>query len=175
MNKRDLSISMERANISVLFLALPVIILQFILFEYYHPNADQSVTWGFFVFLLVVIVGIIVHELIHGVTWALFGGKPWSSIKFGFQTRTLTPYCHLKEPVNVNAYRIGAFMPGLIVGVLPYIFSLITGDANWFWFSLIHTSASGGDWLVLWLIRNVKPSSLVEDHPTQAGCYVLEG
>jgi hypothetical protein len=42
-----------------------------------------------------------------------------------------------------------------------------------FWFSLIHTAAAGGDWLILWLIRGVKAGSLVEDHPSNAGCYVL--
>lgn len=174
MNKRDLSVSMERANVAVLFIALPVVILQFALFGYFNPESDQTMTWGFLLFFVIVIAGVLVHELIHGVTWAIFGRKPWSSIKFGFQTRTLTPYCHINEPIEVNAYRIGAFMPGLVVGILPYVYSLTTGDPNWFWFSLIHTSAAGGDWLVLWLIRNVKKGSLVEDHPSQAGCYVIE-
>lgn len=173
MNKRDLSVSMERANLIVLFIAPPVVILQFLLFEFLHPSG-ALMTWHIAAFVLIVLAGVVVHELIHGVTWALFGRKPWSSIKFGVQTRTLTPYCHVKEPIEVSAYRIGAFMPGLLVGVLPFIYSLVTGDPNWFWFSLIHTSASGGDWLVLWLLRNVKKGSLVEDHPSQAGCYVIE-
>jgi hypothetical protein len=50
MNKRDLSISMERANLGVLFISLPVVILQFFLFAYLHPNADQSITWNYFFF-----------------------------------------------------------------------------------------------------------------------------
>lgn len=173
MNKRDLSVSMERANLIVLFIAPPVVILQFLLFELLHPSG-ALMTWHIAVFVLIVLAGVVVHELIHGVTWAVFGHKPWSSIKFGIQTRTLTPYCHVKEPIEVSAYRIGAFMPGLLVGILPFIYSLVSGDPNWFWFSLIHTSASGGDWLVLWLLRKVKKGSLVEDHPSQAGCYVIE-
>lgn len=175
MNKRDLSISMERANVIVLFIGLPVVALQFVLFDRFHPGMDNSTTWNILLFLAVVLGGVVVHEWAHGITWAIAGRKPWSSIKFGFQTKTLTPYCHLTEPVEVNAYRIGAVMPGLLVGVLPFAYSLISGDTNWFWFSLVHTSAAGGDWLVLWLIRNVQKNSLVEDHPTQAGCYVLEG
>jgi hypothetical protein len=174
MNKRDLSVSMTRANLVVFFIALPVVVLQFALFGIFHPGADLSLTWNFVVFLVVIIVGVIVHELIHGVAWMLAGRKPWSSIKFGFQIATLTPYAHLKEPVEVNAYRIGAFMPGLIVGILPFLLSLATGNTNLFWFSLVHTTAAGGDWLILWLIRNVKAGALVEDHPSNAGCYVLE-
>lgn len=175
MNKRDLSVSMERANVIVLFIGIPVAILQFVLFSIFHPGVDNSFTWNFFLFLLIVMAGIIVHEGIHGITWALAGRKPWTSIKFGFQVKTLTPYCHVTEPLEINAYRIGALMPGLLVGILPFIYSLISGDTNWFWFSLVHTTAAGGDWLVFWLLRKVKAGALVEDHPTQAGCYILEG
>jgi hypothetical protein len=52
--------------------------------------------------------------------------------------------------------------------------SLVLGNGNLFWFGLVHTAAAGGDWLILWLIRKLKAGRLVEDHPTNAGCYVLE-
>ena len=41
-------------------------------------------------------------------------------------------------------------------------------------FGLLFTLASGGDLLILWLIRKVKPGEFVQDHPTRAGCYVIE-
>jgi hypothetical protein len=122
----------------------------------------------------VVLLGVVAHELIHGITWAILGKKPFSALKFGFQWKTFTPYAHLKESVEVKAYRIGAFMPGFILGILTYILSMLPGDGNLFWFSLVHTSAAGGDWLILWLIRSVKAGMQVEDHPTNAGCYVIE-
>ena len=173
-NKRDLSVSMERANIFVLIVSVPVVVLQFILFDVIHGADKTESTWGLGWLFLAVVLGIVVHELIHGLAWAVAGRKSFSAIKFGFQWKTLTPYAHLKEPVEVNAYRIGAFMPGFILGILAYFLSLALGDGNLLWFSLIHTAAAGGDWLILWLIRRVKAGSLVEDHPTNAGCYVLE-
>jgi len=36
------------------------------------------------------------------------------------------------------------------------------------------TAGAGGDFLILWLTRHVKAGMQVEDHPTNAGCYVLE-
>jgi hypothetical protein len=158
-----------------LFVSIPVVILQFILFNAIHGAEKTESTWGLGWLFLAVILGIVVHELIHGLAWAVAGQKPFSAIKFGFQWKTLTPYAHLKEPVEVNAYRIGAFMPGFILGILAYFLGLALGDGNLLWFSLIHTAAAGGDWLILWLIRKEKAGSLVEDHPTRAGCYVLEG
>jgi hypothetical protein len=173
-NKRDLSISMERANGIVLFTSIPVAIVQYVIFNWMHGSERMTPTWNVTVLLLVVLLGIVLHELIHGITWAVFGRKPFSAISFGFQWKTLTPYAHLKEPVEVNAYRLGAFMPGFVLGILVYLLGLALGNGDLFWFGLIHTAAAGGDWLVLWMIRNVKRGQLVEDHPTQAGCYVIE-
>lgn len=173
-NKRDLSISMARANIVVLFLSIPVVIMQFAIFIMVNGTEKLEPTWNSVILFVVVLLGVVLHELIHGITWAIFGHKPFSAIKFGFQWKTFTPYAHLKEPVDVSAYRIGAFMPGFLLGILTYILSLLLGDGNLFWFSLVHTAASGGDWLILWLIRNVKAGMQVEDHPTNAGCYVIE-
>lgn len=172
-HKRDLSISMDRANIVVLLLSLPVALLQFGLFLFLHGTEGLKPAWSTALLILAVLLGIGIHELIHGLAWALIGRKPFSAIQFGFQWQTLTPYAHLKEPVEVNAYRAGAFMPGFLLGVLAYTLSLLLGNGDLFWFSLFHTTASGGDWLILWLIRNVKPGMQVEDHPTNAGCYVL--
>lgn len=160
--KRDLSISMARANVIVAFISIPVVILQFAVFLLLHGPAGLQSTLRSVLLVIAVLLGIMIHELIHGFSWMIFGGK------------TLTPYAHLTEPVEVNAYRLGAFMPGFILGILTYGLSLVLGNGDLFWFSLVHTSAAGGDWLILWLIRHVKSGMQVEDHPTHAGCYVLE-
>ena len=173
-NKRDLSISMASANIVVMFIIIPVVILQFSIFILLHGMKNLEPTWNSVVLIVVILLGVVVHELIHGISWVILGHKPLSAIKFGFQWKTLTPYAHLKEPVDVHAYRLSGFMPGFILGILTYILSLLFGNGNLFWFSLIHTSAAGGDWLILWLIRKVQAGRQVEDHPTKAGCYVLE-
>jgi len=173
-HKRDLSISMAQANIIVLFVSLPVVILQFAVFLPLHGTEGLQLTWNTPLLILAVLLGIVIHELLHGISWIIFGHKPFSSIQFGFQWKTLTPYAHLKEPVEVNAYRIGVFLPGFILGLFAYLLSLVFGNGDLFWFSLVHTSAAGGDWLILWLIRDVKAGMQVEDHPANAGCYVLE-
>jgi hypothetical protein len=172
--KRDLSVSLERANTIVLFISIPVAVLQFAIYLLVRDVEGLKPTWSTAILISAVLLGIVLHELIHGISWVLFGRKPFSAIRFGFQWKTLTPYAHLTDSVEVNAYRLGAFLPGFILGILTYILSLLFGNSDLFWFSLVHTSAAGGDWLVLWLIRNVKTGMQVEDHPNNAGCYVLE-
>ena len=176
-NKRDLSASMLRANVVAVFIMIPVAIAQFALFYMLHAVEKMEINLDLLNILLfwsVVIASIILHELIHGFTWMWAGQKPFSSIKFGIQWKTLTPYAHLKEPIEVTAYRIGGFMPGFVLGVIPFLLSLVSGNANLLWFSIIQTAAASGDWLILWLLRHVKSGTLVEDHPSRAGCYVYE-
>ena len=176
-NKRDLSVSMLYANVAALFIMIPVAILQFSLFYILHSmdNVEAKLNLlNLLLFCSIVIISIVVHELIHGLAWMAFGKKPFSSIKFGVQWKTLTPYAYLKEPIEVIVYRIGGFMPGFVLGIVPFILSLVLGNANLLWFSIIQTAAASGDWLILWLLRNVKSGTLVEDHPSRAGCYVYE-
>jgi hypothetical protein len=176
-NKRDLSVSMLRANLVAFFIMVPVAILQFNIFHMLYGTKKMEFTvylLNLLIFLALLIVSIVVHELIHGLTWMWLGKMSFSQVKFNVQWKTLTPYAHLKEPVEVNVYRLSGFMPGFLLGIIPFILSLIFGNGTLLWFSIIQTAAASGDFLILWLLRNVKSGTLVEDHPSRAGCYVYE-
>lgn len=184
--KKDFSMSMAKANLYTLLIMLPIIIVL---------GGGYAALWGFektaeeFTSLLdapggllasygmligILIVGTVIHELIHGITWVLAGKKPREAIKFGFQWRTFTPYTHLQEPLKAGAYRIGTWMPGFITGFLPAFYGILYGS---FWLVLLgglFICAAGGDLLILWSLRGVDKDALVGDHPTRAGCYVLQ-
>jgi hypothetical protein len=86
---------------------------------------------------------------------------------------TITPYTHCKEPMEIGAYKLGVSMPGLLLGVLPAIFGILTSNGLILTFGLIFVLAVGGDILILWLLRKVRAGVLVKDHPTRIGCYVI--
>jgi len=173
-NKKDISISMTEAASKSLLIAVPLAIVQVVPFFLIHgypaiPVNANMVAYGF-----LLLFGIFIHELIHMFAWAFFAKKPLNVFKLGFQWKSFTPYAHCKEPMDIRPYRIGSFAPGLLLGILPWIVSLFTGDILLFLFGLLYTTAAGGDFLILWISRRVKPNTLVEDHPTHAGCYVIE-
>jgi hypothetical protein len=172
--KRDISIPMSEAASKSLLIAIPIAIIQVVTFFLIHgyPAIPANSTITIYGFSL--LFGILIHELIHMFSWALFARKPLSAFKLGFQWKSLTPYAHCKEPMNIFPYRIGSFAPGLLLGILPWIVSLFTGDVLLFFFGFLYTTAAGGDFLILWIIRNIKTNTLVEDHPTNAGCYIIE-
>ncbi len=61
----------------------------------------------------------------------------------------------------------------LVLGILPSLIGIGIGNGWIMFFGFLFTVAAGGDLLVLWLIRDVRLSQLVEDHPTQLGCYLI--
>ena len=112
---------MQRANSIALYIGIPAVVFQFTIYSGLHSGEDLETTGSFLVFLAFVLTGVVVHEFIHGLTWMAFGGKPLSTIKFGFQWKTFTPYAHLSEPIEVNAYNtsLNPWAPGLNTDALP--------------------------------------------------------
>ncbi len=176
---RDLSISMKQANLIGIGLFIPAAALLALPYVALWGGAAfveamVDVVDNLLPALGVIVVGIVAHELIHGLSWRVFGKKPRSAIKYGFQLKTLTPYAHCTEAMDARAYRLGAAMPGLILGVLPWLAGLALASGPLMAFGLLFTLAALGDAMILWLLRHVEPTAQVIDHPSRAGCYVID-
>lgn len=182
--KEKLTIDIVKANVFSILLLIPILILFGL--PYYllwHGSLDTSnimdsllhrnTRFGGFYILAILLLGIIAHELIHGITWAFFARKGFRSIKMGVLWKFLTPYCHCKEPMRVRQYMIGAIMPAVILGFIPAVGAIITGHFGLLVFGMIFTLAAGGDFLIINLIRKEKMDDLVLDHPSEAGCYIF--
>ena len=125
--------------------------------------------------LLVFAGGVLAHEALHAAAWRLAGRVPAEAVRLGFQWKALTPYAHCAVPMAAGPYRVGAAVPGVVLGLGPALLGLAVGSGAVFLFGLLFTLAAGGDALVLWLLRDVPADRLVADHPTRAGCLVLGG
>ncbi|MGD1699133.1 DUF3267 domain-containing protein [Dapis sp. BLCC M229] len=156
---------------------LPVILMMEIYLKIWGINSLISGLQSFcsnpIDFLIVIATGIILHELIHGLSWQLLAGKKASAIKYGFDWKTLTPYAHCRESMTVESYRLGTAMPGILLGLVPVISSIFTSNGWLFCFGIFFTFAAGGDLLILWLVRSLKAGTLVKDHPSKFGCYII--
>ena len=174
-----MAMDMTRATLFSSFLALPVIAPLAGVWLLLHDGAalvaallriDDNV--GFLVGLFAVMI--VVHEAIHGITWSVAGGIPLRRMHYGVNWKALTPYCHSPEPMRINAYRLGAAMPGLVQGLLPALAAIVLGNPDLMLFGILFTFAAGGDMLVLWLTRRLDSAAWVQDHPTDVGCVVVE-
>ena len=125
-------------------------------------------------FFAILIIGVVFHELLHGITWALYTKNGFKSIKFGVLWKMLTPYCHCKEPLTVQHFIYGTIMPAFILGLIPAITSIIIGNLGLLIFGIFFTMAASGDFLMINLLKSVNKDDLVQDHPTELGCYIYK-
>lgn len=173
---RDVSVPLEKivTNPVVVFASIALTVL---------PLLPHLVIWGTgggasTVDFLRVLVGtlflIVAHELVHAAGWIIFGRVPPNKIKFGIIWKTGSPYAHAEVPMRAWGYRVGAALPLFVTGLLPVALGTASNQA---WLTVagsILVSGAVGDLVVLWVIRAVPADALVIDHPSNAGCYVLE-
>lgn len=174
-SEQDLSVSLAAANLRSIVFALPPVVVIFALYLLFWGRPHLSLgVGGILIAVGLFLLGIVLHEAIHGVVWAVWGTGSFSTIKFGMNIRALAPYAHATVPMKASAYRLGAFSPAFVLGIIPAIGGLFTGNLAATLFGIIFTAAAAGDFLVLWLIRRLPSDALVGDHPTRAGCIVLD-
>ena len=182
-NGRKVTINIAKANVFAIVLMLVsgiVLLVPYIMIWRDHwaaGNADKffdTLPFHSVLFLILMVVGIVVHELIHGITWACFAPSGWRSISFGVIWKMLTPYCHCNEPMRPRPYIIGALMPLIVLGIIPAVICLISGSLFLLLWSIIFIAAAGGDIWMAWLLTKESPDCTVLDHPSEAGFYVFD-
>jgi len=171
LKKRDVTISFWKANIYAIISVLPVFIILYFLYSLFWEEQAISFNFPYWLFYL---IGVVVHELIHGLYAMKFSKEGKKSIKFGFAWKTLTPYCHCKEALTVRDYRIVLLSPLVILGIIPAIIGLIIGNNGVYGFGLLFILAAGGDLIIFWKLRSENKNSLVLDSPDKCGCIIYE-
>lgn len=119
-----------------------------------------------------IIILTVAHELLHAVGWHYAGGVPWSSIRFGFFWKALSPYAHCEEPMNIQPYRFAGLLPGVVTGLVPWLLAILLGSMPLVVVGSILIAGAIGDIYVLWTLRNFPQTVQVQDHPSQIGCVV---
>lgn len=177
--KTDLTVSADKANIIGplygFLTALPFIVLYFL-------TNQKPLQWegrGILHTILLIVcyfVLIILHELIHGLTWSRFTKNGFRSISFGVIWRSLNPYCTCTEPLSKTHYLAGSLMPWFVLGILPCIAALIFQSGYLLIIGVIMAISAGGDLLIAGMIlsRKGEGEMLFLDHPTDIGLVCLE-
>jgi hypothetical protein len=123
--------------------------------------------------IAVTLLGVVIHEFIHGAIWASFAKRGFKSIKFGFLWKMLTPYCHCKEPLMTKHYLLGAVMPAIVLGILPAIYAILFGNLGFLIIGVFFTIVAAGDFTAVYILRNEKMDNLIQDHPSEGGFFIF--
>lgn len=139
-----------------------------------HTLSPNTAGWGLLLWFAINIVGYIVilplHEVIHGLAFALWGGHPYFGTKL-----PLALFCGAKNQLfRRNHYLVVGLAPLAVITLAGIIFTLLSPSlASYTIFATVgNFSGAAGD---VWVARRIlqhPPSVLVED--TQTGYRVWE-
>ena len=67
-------------------------------------------------------------------------------------------------------------MPGVILGIIPSIISVFTGNVLFLVFGVLSILGAGGDFLIILVIlkHKINKDAVYLDHPTQLGLVCFE-
>jgi hypothetical protein len=179
--RTDLTIGILWANAVVIAAAFPTLFLLgglfFLCNRPLHLSFTANSILSLVLFLALYFALIVVHELVHGITWAIYAEHHWKDIEFGVMWQLLTPYCTCKVPLKKGQYIIGGLMPLIVLGIVPYIVSLWVGSLFLFLIAYVMILSAGGDVLLVLKLCGYKTNAkevLIYDHPTKAGSIIFE-
>ena len=172
----NVSINTQKAKYLALLIMLPFMALTFWLYNNANGFNLDGISWGYAVALPLLILGlIIVHELIHGMTWAIFAKNHFHAIDFGIVWSTLSPYCACFEPLKKWQYLLGTAMPTLVLGGGGAVAAVMSNQLLLFFAAEYMILSGGGDFqLILKSILTDKRGSVYCAHPYECGFAVFE-
>ena len=164
------TISMLWANVAAIVVMVLLGLLGFVLMYAIWGGISLGRPWSAMLFLVGLWVGIVVHELIHGLTWMWVTHSGFRHLRFGVLQGGV--YCHIDVLMNKRRYVVGALMPLLLLGIIPFFLSFATHSLWLMLFGVIFIACAMGDVLIVWAVRKESPDTLVYDHPSEGGCVV---
>jgi len=121
-------------------------------------------------YLIGFIVFAVIHELLHGGAFMLFGKVPKKDIAFGVVLKSGVAYCISKIPVSVKASRLSLMMPVYVICTPLYIIAIIFNNFGLGLYAVILFSGSVGDFYYMWKLRSTdKNLYMFENMPNKTG------
>ena len=174
----NLTVSVFWASVAAIVGLLVLLLIALPCFLMMHPEVEFVLELPELVIFIVALVAlIVVHELIHGITWSVFASNGFKDIDFGIMWDSLTPYCTCAAPLEKGPYILGALMPMVVLGIIPTIVAFVTGSMLVLYLGIIMIDAAAGDVMIVAKILRHKSESaemLIYDHPTEAGSVIFE-
>lgn len=174
--RQDLTIDIGKANLFSVTLLIPLFIFGLGLYFIVNQRLDlPGIDIVFYMMSLILLI--VVHVLVHGLTWSFFTPHGFRDIEFGVLRSSMTPYCACLVPLKKGPYIIGAAMPLIVLGIIPMIIAAFTANPSLMFAGILMADSAAGDIMIIDRIMKYKTDAkeiIYMDHPTEAGGVVFE-
>lgn len=172
--KKDVTISSGKAMILGTVYALPFVITfgllyRFFLIERAHLSELGGLSF-YMMFIAIIAISVVLHELLHGAGWAISSGKGWKAVRFNINA--MMPSCACKVALKKESYLIGVLTPFVVLGLGSIVFVFVYPGTVSLLTLMVNFIAAGADLLIAFNVLR-EDSCLIADHPTEAGYIAL--
>ena len=175
---KNMIIDIQKASYLGPLTMLPFFAVTFCIYNNVNGFDLDDISRGFAVAVpLLILCLIILHELIHGITWGFFAKNHFHSIDFGIIWSSFSPYCTCIEPLKKWQYLLGTAMPTFVLGGGGAVIAVMTNQLLLFFLAECMILSGGGDFLIIlkgMLYHTDKKEKVYCDHPYECGFVVFE-
>lgn len=168
--EKDVTIPSGKAMVLGIVYALPFVITlgllyRFLLIERAHLSEVGGLSF-YIMFIAIIAISVVIHELLHGIGWAISSGRGWSVVRFNISA--LMPSCACKAALTRGQYLVGVLLPFLVLGTGSAVFLFLYPGTVSVLTMAVNFVAAGADLLIA-LRAARERGALIADHPTEAG------
>ena len=168
--EKDVTITSGKAMVLGALYGLPFVIvfgLWYRLFLIERAYLLEVSGIAFYVlFIAIIAVSVVIHELLHGIGWAAASGKGWNVIRFNIHA--LMPSCACKAVLGKRVYLTGVLAPFTVLGGGSVLFIFIYPGTVSFLTMMVNFISAGADLMIAFQVLKER-DGFIADHPTEAG------
>lgn len=169
-HEKDVTITSGKAMVSGAAYALPFVIAfgllyRFLLIERAYLLEVSGFSF-YIIFIAIIAVSAVIHELLHGAGWAAASGKGWNVVRFNINA--MMPSCACKVPLEKKSYLFGVLTPFAVLGAGSVCFLFLYPGTVSFLTMIVNVISAGADLLIACNVLKER-DVLIADHPTEAG------
>ena len=169
-HEKDVTITSGKAMILGVLYALPFVIIfgllyRFLLVERAYLLEVSGLSF-YLIFIAVIAVSVVIHELLHGAGWAAASGKGWNAVRFNINA--MMPSCACKAALEKKPYLSGVLAPFAVLGFGSVCFIFIYPGTVSFLTMVVNFISAGADLMIACNVLKER-DVLIADHPKEAG------
>ncbi|KFN04082.1 DUF3267 domain-containing protein [Bacillus clarus] len=169
------SVSMFKLNVYLVIIIIAMMIgissLHTFLFEEFQIEITLPIM---FLFIIVMITLVCIHEAIHLIGFRYIGGVPWSELEWGVNLKLGVAYAHSKRPITVKQMKKVLMLPFVPTGILPIVIGVAMNVPALSFLGVFLTAGCIGDLVLYQKVSKFPDDAMVMDHPRKPQFTVYE-
>ncbi|MGM9966124.1 MULTISPECIES: DUF3267 domain-containing protein [unclassified Rummeliibacillus] len=130
--------------------------------------------FNFFLFFILYIGLIVIHEICHLIGFLLFGRVPISSLKYGVNLKMGVAYATTTRYLHNRAMKKSLLLPFWITGVIPAMIGFILNNNLWLILGAWLIAGAVGDFAMYKKLRKFPKNYFIRDDPKLPKLYIYK-